>query len=164
MNHAQFPPLHYHCSCSCLFDKFDFFDLCRDNFITTTFSSFHTGFCSLVWSLSIKILLFLCLKDEAISSKSHIRQFSYVIIGKELKYFFRCVGAKNFSLHIFEDSVFTNVELTSDHYRRSPLVQGGLEIKCNVTGTVSLATPRQVTGITYNNSQNIWTYFNFHVK
>ena len=109
MNHAQFPPphYHYHCSCSCLFDKFDFFDLCRDNSITTTFSSFHTGFCTLVWSLSIKILLFLYSKDEAISSKSHIQQFSYVITGKELKYFFRCVGAKNFSLHIFEDSVFT---------------------------------------------------------
>ena len=105
MNHAQFPPLHYHCSCSCLFDKFDFFDLCRDNFITKTFSSFHTGFCTLVWSLLIKILL-LYSKDEAISSKSHIRQFSYVITGK-LKYFFRCVGAKNLSLHIFEDSVFT---------------------------------------------------------
>ena len=109
MNHAQFPPphYHYHCSCSCLFDKFDFFDLCRDNFITKTFSSFHTGFCTLVWSLSIKILHFLYSKDEAISSKSHIRQFSYVITGKELKYFFRCVGAKNLSLHIFEDSVFT---------------------------------------------------------
>ena len=65
---------------------------------------------------------------------------------------------------IVERGATVDVELTSDHYRRPPLVQGGLEIKCNVTGTVSLATPRQVTGITYNNSQNIWTYSNFHVK
>ena len=38
-----------------------------------------------------------------------------------------------------------DVELTSDHYRRSPLVQGRLEIKCKVTVKVPNATPRQVT-------------------
>ena len=126
MNHAQFPPsyYHYHCSCSCFFDKFDFFNLCRNNFITETFSSFHTGFCTLVWSLAKKILLFLYSKDEVISNKSHIQQFSYVITGDELKYFFRCAGAKKLdrlyklyilqkttlfsrflSLYIFEDSM-----------------------------------------------------------
>ena len=65
---------------------------------------------------------------------------------------------------IDERGATVNVELTSDHYRRPPLVHSRLEIKCNVTGTVSLATPRLVTGINYNNSQNIWTYSNFHVK
>ena len=38
-----------------------------------------------------------------------------------------------------------DVKLTSDHYRRSPLVQGGQEIKCKVTVKVSNSTPRQVT-------------------
>ena len=28
------------------------------------------------------------------------------------------------------------VQLTSDHYRRSPLVQGGIEIPCKVTATI----------------------------
>ena len=65
---------------------------------------------------------------------------------------------------IDERGATVNVELTSDHYRRPPLVHSRLEIKCNVTGTVSLATPRLVPGINYNNSQNIWTYSNFHVK
>ena len=43
---------HYHYSCLCLFD------LCGDNFITTTFSSFHTGFCTLVYSLEKKFFFF----------------------------------------------------------------------------------------------------------
>ena len=38
-----------------------------------------------------------------------------------------------------------DVELTSDHYWRSPLVQGELEIKCKVTVKAPNATPRQVT-------------------
>ena len=38
-----------------------------------------------------------------------------------------------------------DVELTSDDYRRSPLVQGGLEINCKVTVKVPNATARQVT-------------------
>ena len=38
-----------------------------------------------------------------------------------------------------------DVELTSDYYRRSPLVQGGQDIKCKVTVKVPNATPRQVT-------------------
>ena len=37
-----------------------------------------------------------------------------------------------------------DVELTSDHYISSPLVQGGLEIKCKVTVKVSIATHRQL--------------------
>ena len=46
---------------------------------------------------------------------------------------------------IIEQGATKDVELTSDHYRRSPLVQGGLEIKCKVTIKVPNATPRQVT-------------------
>ena len=38
-----------------------------------------------------------------------------------------------------------DVELTSDHYRRSPLVQGGQEIKYKVTVKVPNTTGRQVT-------------------
>ena len=54
MNHVQFPPTqyHYHYSCLCLLD------LCGDNFITTTFPSFHTDLCTLVCSLAIKNLIF----------------------------------------------------------------------------------------------------------
>ena len=55
-----------------------------------------------------------------------------------------------------ERGTIVDVELTSDHYRRLTLVQGGLEIKCEVTVKVSYATPTQVTGITYDNLQNIW--------
>ena len=29
-----------------------------------------------------------------------------------------------------------NAELTSDHYRRSPLIQGGIEIPCKVTAKI----------------------------
>ena len=46
---------------------------------------------------------------------------------------------------IIKHGATVDVELTSDHYRRSPLVQGGLEIKCKVTVKVPSATPRQVT-------------------
>ena len=46
---------------------------------------------------------------------------------------------------IIERGATTDVELTSDHYRRSPLVQGGQEIKYNVTVKVPNTTPRQVT-------------------
>ena len=45
---------------------------------------------------------------------------------------------------IIEPGATVDVELTSDHYRRSPLVQGGLEIKCEVTVKVSNATPKKV--------------------
>ena len=38
-----------------------------------------------------------------------------------------------------------DVEIISDYYRSSPLVQGGLEIKYKVTVKVPSATPRQVT-------------------
>ena len=38
-----------------------------------------------------------------------------------------------------------DVELTSNHYISSPLVQVGLEIKCKVTVKVPSATPRQLT-------------------
>ena len=55
-----------------------------------------------------------------------------------------------------ERGAIADVELTSDHYRRSPLVQGGLEIKRKVTVKVSYATATQVTGITYDNLQNVW--------
>ena len=55
-----------------------------------------------------------------------------------------------------ERGTIEDVELTSDHYRRSPLVQGGPKIKCEVTVKVSYAIPTQVTGITYDNLQNIW--------
>ena len=34
-------------------------------------------------------------------------------------------------------------ELTSDHYRRSPLIQGGIEITCKVTGKI----PRTVINL-----------------
>ena len=43
---------------------------------------------------------------------------------------------------IIEQGATKDVELTSDRYRRSPLVQGGLEIKCKVTIKVPNATPR----------------------
>ena len=38
-----------------------------------------------------------------------------------------------------------DVEPILDHYRRSPLVQGRLEIKYKVTVNVPNATPRQIT-------------------
>ena len=46
---------------------------------------------------------------------------------------------------IIERGATVDVDLTSDHYRRPPLLQGGLEIKCKVTVKVPNATPRQVT-------------------
>ena len=46
---------------------------------------------------------------------------------------------------IIEQGATVDVEITSDHHRRSPLVQGGLEIKCKFTVKVPNATPRQVT-------------------
>lgn len=50
MNHVKFLPSHYHYhSCLCLFE------LCRDNFVTRTFTSFHSGFCSLVCSFAKKL-------------------------------------------------------------------------------------------------------------
>ena len=42
-------------------------------------------------------------------------------------------GISRVTKFIIERGAIVDVELTSDHYRRSPLVQGGLEIKCNVT-------------------------------
>ena len=33
------------------------------------------------------------------------------------------------------------IQLTSDHYRRSPLVQGGIEIPCKVTATIPGTVP-----------------------
>ena len=33
--------------------------------------------------------------------------------------------------------VTLTAELTSDHYRRSPLIQGGMEIPCKITAKVS---------------------------
>ena len=45
---------------------------------------------------------------------------------------------------IIEREAAVDVELTSDHYRRSPLFQGGQEIKFKVTLKVPNATPRQV--------------------
>ena len=46
---------------------------------------------------------------------------------------------------IIERGTTVDVELTSDHYRWSPLVQGGVEIKCKVTVKVLNATRRLVT-------------------
>ena len=47
---------------------------------------------------------------------------------------------------IIEWGATVDVELTSDYFRRLPLlVQGGLEIKCKVTVKVPNTTPRQVT-------------------
>ena len=46
---------------------------------------------------------------------------------------------------IIEREATVDLELTSDHYKRSPLVQSGLEIKCKVTVKVPCATPRLVT-------------------
>ena len=53
MNHVSFPPLHYH-NYSCLRS----FDLCEDNFVTTTFSSSHTGFYTLWFAAWRKYSLF----------------------------------------------------------------------------------------------------------
>ena len=54
MNHVQFfpPHNHHHYSCLCLFD------LCTDNFVKRSFTSFHTGFCNLVCSLAKKFSSF----------------------------------------------------------------------------------------------------------
>ena len=47
---------------------------------------------------------------------------------------------------IIEWGATVDVELTSDYFRRLPLlVQGGVEIKCKVTVKVPNTTPRQVT-------------------
>ena len=66
------------------------------------------------------------------------------------------VGYLPREIFTIERGAIVDVELTSDHYRRSPFVQGGQKIKCEVTVKVSYATPTQVTGITYDNLQNIW--------
>ena len=49
------------------------------------------------------------------------------------------------SKFIIERGTTVDLELTSDHYRWSPLVQGGVEIKCKVTVKVLSATRRLVT-------------------
>ena len=75
-----------------------------------------------------------------------------VIVKKPVEYLPQEIS--RVSKFTIERGAIVDVELTSDHYRTSPLVKGGLEIKCKVTVKVPYATPTQLTGI----------YSSFHVK
>ena len=54
-------------------------------------------------------------------------------------------GISGVTKFIIKPGSTLGVELTSDHYRWSPLVQAGLEIKWKVTVKVPNAIPRKVT-------------------